>query len=127
MMNEDKILDYLDGALGDKESAELMHQLAVSPERRVILEQHLQLKNAINDARKPVPVPMALEARLAERLPVIANYNRELAGAALIGTARTPYVGRIAAGIAAFLLIGTALYFGVIRDGNDITGQQAIT
>jgi len=117
MIYEDKILDYLDGALGDKESAELMHQLAVSPERRVILEQHLQLKNVISDARKPLPVPAAIEARLAERLPVIASYNRELAGAALIGnTARTPIFGRVAATIAVLLLLGTIGYFSVIRD-----------
>src|SRR5215211_6513467 len=105
MIYEDRILDYLDGALGDKESAELMHQLAVSPERRVILEQHLQLKNVIGDARKPVPVPAAIEAKLAERIPVIASYNRELAGATFVGTtaSRSPFFGRVAAGIAGFL------------------------
>jgi hypothetical protein len=120
MIYEDKILDYLDGALGDKESAELMHQLSVSPERRVILEQHLQLKNAISDARKPVAVPAAIEASLAERLPIIVNYNRELSGAALIGTsARAPIFGRVAAGIAVLLILGTSAYFGLIRNGND--------
>jgi trimeric autotransporter adhesin len=125
MIYEDKILDYLDGALGDKDSAELMHQLSVSPERRVILEQHLQLKNAISDARKPVSVPASIEANLAERLPIIANYNRELSGAALIGTsARAPIFGRVAAGIAVLLLLGTTAYFGVIRNGNDNSDQS---
>lgn len=121
MIYEEKILDYLDGALGDKESAELMHQLSVSPERRVILEQHLQLKNAIGDARKPFAVPTAIEARLAERLPAIASYNREIGvGTSLLTeTVRAPYFKRVAATVAMLLLIGTASYLGITRNGDD--------
>lgn len=80
MNYEEKILTYLDGSFDDNENAELLHQLSVSPEKRVILEQHLQLRSVIAQAGKPYAVPAAIEQQLAARLPILAEYDRDLAG-----------------------------------------------
>lgn len=87
MNYEGKILDFLDGSLSDSESAELLHGLSVSPEKRVILEQHIQLKGMITSAQKPLKVPAELERTMNRRIPVIASYNGELAlgTAAMVG------------------------------------------
>ena len=85
MKYEGKILEYLDGSLSDSESAELLHGLSVSPEKRVILEQHLQLKDMVTSAQKPFAVPAELEQAMGRRFRAIALYNSELA----LGTAST--------------------------------------
>ncbi len=71
MTSEERILAYLDGNLTEAESAELLHQLSVSPENRIILEQHLKLNEMTRLAQKPFAVPEELEASLSKRLPII--------------------------------------------------------
>jgi hypothetical protein len=73
MTVEDKILEYLDGSLGEHESAELLETLAVSPEKRELLEEHLRLKDILALGRKPYSVPLATERALAERLPILSR------------------------------------------------------
>ncbi len=76
MSAEEKILAYLDGSLSENESAELLHQLSVSPEKRVVLEQHIKLAELTRLAQKPVEVPSELEAMLAKRLPIAPATER---------------------------------------------------
>lgn len=69
-LNEDKILDFLDGSLTSVEEEELLHRLAVSPERRVVLKQHLQLRelSAILAKKHNYIAPKALTAQLFTNL-----------------------------------------------------------
>ena len=65
-MTEESILDFLDGNLGASEEEELLHRLAVSPERRNLLKQHLQMREltASLARRQYVPVPKMVTASL---------------------------------------------------------------
>jgi hypothetical protein len=65
-MTEERILDFLDGNLGASEEEELLHRLAVSPERRNLLKQHLQMREltASLARRQFVPVPKTVTASL---------------------------------------------------------------
>ncbi|MEP7234961.1 MAG: hypothetical protein ABI778_06665 [Ignavibacteriota bacterium] len=105
MKTEEKILDYMDGTLSENESGELLHSLSVSPEKRVVLEQHIKLRELTGLAQKPFAIPQALEANMAERFPAIAEYNREVAGGAIVAlqSARPSYIGRVAAAITGFI------------------------
>ena len=105
MTTETKILEYMDGTLSESESGELLHSLSVSPEKRVVLEQHIKLRELTSLAQKPLAIPQALEASMAERFPAIASYNRELSGGALLieQASRPSYIGRMAAAVAAFI------------------------
>jgi hypothetical protein len=75
MIVEDKILEYLDGSLGEHESAELLETLAVSPEKRALLDDHLRLKDILALGRKAYSVPLATERALAERLPILSRQS----------------------------------------------------
>ncbi|MBC8144904.1 MAG: hypothetical protein H7X80_04910 [bacterium] len=50
-MITDEIQELLDGGLGDERTAELLHSLSVSPEKRVAFQQHLGLRSAIQRDR----------------------------------------------------------------------------
>lgn len=95
----------MDGTLSESESGELLHSLSVSPEKRVVLEQHIKLRELTSLAQKPTAVPQALEASMAERFPAIASYNREIAGGALVASeaARQGFLGKMAASVASFI------------------------
>jgi len=69
-MTEERILDFLDGNLEASEEEELLHRLAVSPERRNLLKQHLQMRALTASlARKQyVPVPQMVTASLFSAL-----------------------------------------------------------
>jgi hypothetical protein len=84
MKFEETILSYLDGTLDEHSSAELLHTLSVSPEKRLILEDHLRLRELMSLGHKSVAVPIATERLLASRLSVLATevpqYVEEAAG-----------------------------------------------
>ena len=65
-MTEERILDFLDGNLGASEEEELLHRLAVSPERRNLLKQHLQMREltAALARNSYVTVPKVVTASL---------------------------------------------------------------
>jgi hypothetical protein len=69
-MTEDRILDFLDGNLSSHEEEELLHRLAVSPERRTLLKQHLQVRELTSSLvrKHRYMVPKALTATLFETL-----------------------------------------------------------
>jgi cytoskeletal protein RodZ len=64
MTMEEQILEFLDGNLSGADEEELLHRLAVSPERRALLRQHLQVREMVGIlARKQkMTVPGALTA-----------------------------------------------------------------
>jgi hypothetical protein len=76
MTLEENVLAYLDGSLGEAESAELLHTLSVSPDKRAVLEEHLRLSGVLKLGRKPFAVPAAAERELAARLPFLADASR---------------------------------------------------
>lgn len=126
MKYEENILKYLDGSLTDSESAELLHALSVSPEKRVILEQHLQLKDMVTSAQKPFTVPAELDQAMSRKYPVIPMYSNELmVGADLAERSIiTSFFARrsVRVGAAALLLLAFSTYFAVSsRDGSGIT------
>ncbi len=65
-MTEERILDFLDGNLGASDEEELLHRLAVSPERRNLLKQHLQVREltASLARRQYVSVPKMVTTSL---------------------------------------------------------------
>lgn len=133
MTTEDRILDYLDGSLKENESAELMHQLSVSPENRVILEQHIKLSELTRVAQKPYDVPAALEMSMARRLPAViasesavtAVGSRSLISSMLLLLRQYPM--RFAMGGILTLLAGGALYWSAFTGTNPSTDTQFST
>jgi len=65
-MTEEHILDFLDGNLSSHQEEELLHRLAVSPERRDLLKQHLQMRELTSSLarRQYIPVPKTVTASL---------------------------------------------------------------
>lgn len=136
MKYEENILRYLDGTLTDSESAELLHALSVSPEKRVILEQHLQLKDMVTSAQKPFTVPAELEQAMGRRFPAVALYNSEIAlgpsstvgsnGSSIISSFFSKRSVRIAA--AALLLLAFSSYLAIsTKDEGAVLATQSAT
>jgi hypothetical protein len=126
MKYEENILKYLDGSLSDSESAELLHALSVSPEKRVILEQHLQLKDMVTSAQKPFTVPAELEQAMSRKYPVIPMYSNELMVGATMAerSVITSFFARrsVRVGAAALLLLAFTSYLAVSsRDRTSIS------
>ncbi|HET9137451.1 MAG TPA: hypothetical protein VFO76_12520, partial [Candidatus Kapabacteria bacterium] len=116
MTAEERILAYLDGSLSESESAELLHQLSVSPEKRVVLEQHLKLAELNRLAQKPFEVPAELEEKMRRRLPVVIPSSnaapvaiRRGAIASLLLLLRS-YPTRFAIGALVVLISGAGAY-----------------
>jgi hypothetical protein len=98
MVFEEKILAYLDGSLDPESSAELLHTLSVSPEKRALLEEHLKLRELISLGQKPMSVPFRTEQMLGAKLPMLvehlpyltqgaASYEQVATGSSLLGSA----------------------------------------
>jgi hypothetical protein len=132
-MIEERILDFLDGNLGTSEEEELLHRLAVSPERRNLLKQHLQMRELTSSLarRQYVPVPQAVTTSLfttlaangyaGPKMPVSSKSGRKLiasleknAGAIAQKITNTPSVFRrsslIFASIVSFVAGGILIY-----------------
>jgi hypothetical protein len=75
---EAQILAYLDGGLSEHEREELLHVLSVSPEKRAMLDQHLQLRSALRAGERPFSAPLSVQRSLASRIPVLAEEYPEL-------------------------------------------------
>lgn len=67
---EDRILDFLDGHLESHDEEELLHRLAVSPEKRGLLREHLKLREAVSGVSKTeqLAVPTNVTASLYRKL-----------------------------------------------------------
>ncbi len=132
MTTEERILQYLDGSLSEQESGELMHQLSVSPEKRVVLEQHIKLSELSRIGQKPFDVPPALEASLASRLPILAETEETLVGGTLSNANKFSffhllriYPARFAMSAAAFLLSGAVLYW-FVQSNSSVQPQSTV-
>lgn len=73
MTLEEHVLAYLDGSLSEHESAELLHTLSASPEKRAVLDEHLRLNDMLALGRKPFAIPPSAEQELAARLPALGG------------------------------------------------------
>ena len=108
MTLEENILAYLDGSLGADQSAELLHTLSASPDKREILEEHLRLKEITALGKRPYAVPDYAEKALAERLPAIQRSSYPVRPRMpFFSTAR---VMSAAAGVGALAVIGALLW-----------------
>src|SRR5688572_4367443 len=69
-LTEDRILDFLDGHLESHDEEELLHRLAVSPEKRGLLREHLKLREVVSNAGKTeqLAVPTNVTASLYRKL-----------------------------------------------------------
>ena len=67
---EDRILDFIDGHLESHDEEELLHRLAVSPEKRGLLREHMKLRQTVHTASKTeqLAVPTDVTASLYRRL-----------------------------------------------------------
>ena len=133
-MIEQRILDFIDGKLGFSDEEELMHTLAVSPERRSLLKQHLRLREFTGSlgAHSSLMVPPATPAGLFTKLesegfsgplplpiadptvPFIAPMAVE--SAATVSSMSGMKVLTYGAGLVAMFLLGLSLNF--------LTGSQ---
>ncbi len=72
-MIEERILDFLDGRLGHSDEEELLHTLAISPERRGMLKEHMRLRelsqglSRSSELTVPCPTTAGLFAHLSEQ------------------------------------------------------------
>lgn len=139
-MTEERILDFLDGKLDSEAEEELLHTLAVSPERRLLLKEHMRIRELLGTLAKedrfavPPIVTNELYAKLAQLglssgaavAPVastvsrIAQYAAPIAGSAVTAAAiletSTPGIGFrfssvVVTGVISFLLGIGVFYF----------------
>ncbi|MDP4198496.1 MAG: hypothetical protein Q8922_00840 [Bacteroidota bacterium] len=73
MTLEENVLAYLDGSLDESSSAELLHTLSTSPEKRAVLDEHLRMNDLLAAGRRPFAVPASAERQLATRLPALGS------------------------------------------------------
>jgi hypothetical protein len=69
-LSEDRILDFLDGRLATPDEEELLHTLAVSPERRQVMREHMKLRELTSTIARQdrFSVPESVTAQLFNRL-----------------------------------------------------------
>ncbi len=74
-LGEERILDFLDGRLATPDEEELLHTLAVSPERRQVLREHLKLREVTKSLAREdrFTVPESLTNELFNRLESIGH------------------------------------------------------
>lgn len=80
-LNEERILDFLDGRLTSGQEEELLHTLAVSPERRGVLRAHMRLREITSN--------LASGERFTVPKHVTSQLFRNLEGLGLAATATT--------------------------------------
>ncbi len=69
-LSEDRILDFLDGRLATLDEEELLHTLAVSPERRQLMREHMKLRELTSTIARQdrFSVPESVTTQLFNRL-----------------------------------------------------------
>jgi hypothetical protein len=129
MTLDEKILSYLDGSLSDTDSAELMHSLSVSPEKRVVFEQFVQLQTLTASARHPFEVPQEIESALASKIPALGVHDEKRRSGFLFFNRTMSTIFRWAAVL--LLLIGAVglYYFNKSTDNiaQKISENESIT
>jgi hypothetical protein len=110
-LNEDRILDFLDGRLATGDEEELLHTLAVSPERRQLLREHLKLRELTSNVakQKQFAVPSHVTTQLFSKLDEMGFAAPMNAEAVLT---RTPQIVGVRRTAGALALLKTGLRFG---------------
>ena len=69
-LSEERILDFLDGRLATPDEEELLHTLAVSPERRQVMREHMKLRELTSTIARQdrFSVPTNVTSQLFNRL-----------------------------------------------------------
>ncbi len=69
-LSEERILDFLDGRLATPDEEELLHTLAVSPERRQVMREHMKLRELTSTIARQdrFAVPEHVTSQLFNRL-----------------------------------------------------------
>ncbi|HET6402859.1 MAG TPA: hypothetical protein VFH95_15860 [Candidatus Kapabacteria bacterium] len=101
-IGEDKILDFLDGRLATPDEEELLHTLAVSPERRQVLREHMKVRQLTSTLaqQEQFNVPERLTNQLFARLEDM-GYSAPSGTEAILTRAPEFVSSRIADGIGA--------------------------
>jgi hypothetical protein len=130
MILEEQILAYLDGTLGPEASAELLHSLSFSPERRALLEEHLRMKDVFKLGQRPYAVPARTERELAERIPAVRDTKDRYFP---IAVARNFFGVRkvaMALGMIAILAVGAFVWenqnFRAVSPSSNLNGRSRI-
>jgi len=99
-IGEDKILDFLDGRLSAPDEEELLHTLAVSPERRQVLREHMNVRQLTSTIaqQEQFNVPERLTKQLFARLEEM-GYSAPAGTEAILTRAPEFVSSRIADGI----------------------------
>ncbi|HZK77053.1 MAG TPA: hypothetical protein VFD13_09110, partial [Candidatus Kapabacteria bacterium] len=119
-IGEDRILDFLDGRLATPDEEELLHTLAVSPERRQVLREHMKMRQLTSTLaqQEQFNVPERLTNQLYARLEEM-GYSAPSGTEAILTRAPEFVSSRIADGVGAVAVgaaagIGSAWRFGAI-------------
>ncbi|MFI5202561.1 MAG: hypothetical protein ACHQNE_09260, partial [Candidatus Kapaibacterium sp.] len=101
-IGEDRILDFLDGRLATPDEEELLHTLAVSPERRQVLREHMKVRQLTSTLaqQEQFNVPERLTNQLFSRLEDM-GYSAPADTEAILTRAPEFVSSRIADGIGA--------------------------
>lgn len=96
---EDSILDFLDGRLESYDEEELLHRLAVSPEKRGLLREHMKLREAVSHTsrQEQLTVPCNVTASLYRRLAHNGYAGANLGGSVTVVRPIMPSIPNIAA------------------------------
>ncbi len=108
-IGEDRILDFLDGRLATPDEEELLHTLAVSPERREVLRAHINLRQMTSSLAREEQfnVPDRLTSRLFDQLSEM-GYSAPVDAGDILTRAPEFVSSRIADGVAEGIGAATA-------------------
>ncbi len=118
-MISNSIQELFDGTLSDEQTAELLHSLSVSPEKRLDFRRHMALQGAMQRDR-------AASALSSEEDDAIWGALAGLGAASTVGGAAANYAGGFAR-VLAFLLVGVAGYLLGSNTFIDFSGNGGST
>jgi len=110
---EDRILDFLDGHLAVPDEEELLHTLAVSPERRQVMREHMKLREVTSSIARQdrFAVPEYVTDGLFAKLEGM-GFSAPVSTEALLS--RTPEYVSVAAATAVATAVGSGWRIGAM-------------
>lgn len=112
-LSEDRILDFLDGRLATPDEEELLHTLAVSPERRQVMREHMKLREVTSSIARQdrFSVPDYVSDQLFSKLEGM-GYEAPASTEALLS--RTPQYISVAGAAAVATAVGSGWRIGAM-------------
>src|ERR1039458_3294133 len=112
-LSEDRILDFLDGRLATPDEEELLHTLAVSPERRQVMREHMKLREVTSSIARQdrLTVPEYVTDGLFAKLEGM-GYAAPVSTEALLS--RTPQYLSVAGAAAVATAVGSGWRIGAM-------------